>query len=49
MTATTDILDEYCTTYRNWGRWGVADQKGTANFITPARVAHAATLVHSGR
>ncbi len=33
----------------NWGRWGTADEKGTLNFITPAVVAHAATLAHSGK
>jgi len=33
----------------NWGRWGTADEKGTLNFITPAVVAHAATLAHNGK
>ena len=44
-----DILDEYCETYRNWGRWGDDDQRGTANYITPDKVALAATLVRSGQ
>lgn len=33
----------------NAGRWGPQDQFGTLNFITPATVARAATLVHTGR
>lgn len=33
----------------NAGRWGPEDQFGTLNFITPAVVAHAATLVRTGR
>jgi len=33
---------------RNWGRWGDDDQRGAANFITPARVAAAAKLIERG-
>lgn len=33
----------------NAGRWGPQDQFGTLNFITPATVARAATLVRTGR
>ncbi|WP_338465557.1 cyclase family protein [Novosphingobium sp. ZN18A2] len=33
----------------NWGRWGELDQRGTVNFITPEKVAQAASLVRSGR
>lgn len=33
----------------NWGRWGELDQRGTANFITPERIAQAAQLIRSGR
>ncbi len=32
----------------NWGRWGPLDERGTANFITPERVAQAASLVVDG-
>jgi kynurenine formamidase len=32
----------------NWGRWGDGDVQGTMNFLTPARRAHAATLVRRG-
>lgn len=33
----------------NWGRWGPLDERGTANFITPALVASAAASIRSGR
>lgn len=32
----------------NWGRWGVDDEKGTLNFITPERRVRAAGLVRRG-
>ncbi len=34
---------------RNWGRWGDDDRLGTLNLITDSAVAHAASLVKSGR
>jgi hypothetical protein len=33
----------------NWSRWGDLDQKGTANLLTPERVARAAQLATTGR
>ncbi|MGV0790022.1 cyclase family protein [Mycolicibacterium sp. XJ2] len=33
---------------RNWGRWGDDDELGTLNFITPEKVAEAASLVKKG-
>jgi kynurenine formamidase len=33
----------------NWGRWGDDDQKGTANLLTPERVAAAAKLIRTGK
>ena len=33
----------------NWGRWGDDDQKGTANLLTPERVAAAAALIRTGK
>lgn len=36
-------------TPHNWGRWGVGDQRGTANLLTPDRAAAAARLVRTGR
>jgi len=32
----------------NWGRWGAADEIGTANFITPHSIAAAAMLIRRG-
>jgi hypothetical protein len=32
----------------NWGRWGTADEIGTANYITPDTVVAAAQLVRRG-
>lgn len=43
-----DYVDDLCLRYRNWGRWGADDEKGTLNFITPSALKHAATLVRSG-
>jgi kynurenine formamidase len=34
--------------YKNWGRWGPDDQRGTSNLITPAKIQNAAKLVRSG-
>src|SRR5262249_58269832 len=36
------------TEYKNWGRWGADDQKGTRNLITPQKVLTAARLVKNG-
>ena len=33
----------------NWGRWGALDERGTANFIEPAMIARAATLITTGQ
>ena len=33
---------------RNWGRWGVEDERGTANLIKPEHRVHAASLVKRG-
>jgi kynurenine formamidase len=43
------LVDELCLRYRNWGRWGAEDQRGTLNFITPQVLTHAATMIRSGR
>jgi kynurenine formamidase len=39
---------EWGKRYSNWGRFGREDELGTLNFITPARVLAAASLVRSG-
>ena len=40
---------EWGRLYSNWGRWGKQDERGTLNFITPARVLEACALPRSGR
>jgi len=50
MTATgTDLLEEYCQKFRNWGKWGPDDQRGTANYITPELVLAAMRLPSTGQ
>jgi kynurenine formamidase len=34
--------------FKNWGRWGPNDERGTSNLITPAKVMSASKLVKSG-
>jgi kynurenine formamidase len=46
---TPALLDEYCTRFRNWERWGPEDEIGTLNLITPEVIARAATLVRRGK
>jgi kynurenine formamidase len=46
---TPALLEEYCTRFRNWGRWGPEDEIGTLNFITPEVIRRAATLVRQGK
>jgi kynurenine formamidase len=36
-------------TPNNWGRWGPLDQRGTANLLTPERIAAAGRLIRTGR
>ncbi|SVC64545.1 uncharacterized protein METZ01_LOCUS317399, partial [marine metagenome] len=33
---------------KNWGKWGDDDERGALNYITPARVAAAASLIEDG-
>lgn len=42
-------FDELFRKVSNWGRWGLDDERGTLNYITPVHVRAAARLVHSGR
>ena len=46
---TPALLEEYCTRFRNWGRWGPEDEIGTLNFITPEVIKRAAALVRQGK
>jgi len=34
---------------KNWGRWGDDDELGTLNYVTPAKIRAATSLVRSGR
>jgi kynurenine formamidase len=43
-----DIVREAGQRYRNWGRWGADDERGTLNFITPDSIVKAAGLVKRG-
>ncbi len=47
-TLTTEELADMLKRLSNWGRWGVDDQRGALNYITPAVRASAARLVESG-
>ena len=44
----SDIIRETGARYRNWGKWGADDERGTLNYITPAAVVSAARLVRRG-
>jgi kynurenine formamidase len=46
---TRDRVEGYFKELSNWGRWGDADQRGTANLITEAKRARAQALVRTGR
>jgi kynurenine formamidase len=43
-----DTVRAMAQQYRNWGRWGDDDQRGTLNHVTPDDVRAAAALVVSG-
>src|SRR5471030_1019621 len=40
---------QWRATFKNWGRWGADDQKGTTNLITPQKVVNATKLVKTGQ
>jgi kynurenine formamidase len=40
---------DWLTKRNNWGRWGIDDQRGAINLITPAKRVAATRLVRSGR
>ena len=46
---TIDELHAKCKALRNWGKWGPDDELGTLNYITPADIVAAATLVRAGK
>lgn len=42
-------LEQACEKYRNWGKWGVDDELGTLNYITPEKIVEAAATVKQGK
>jgi kynurenine formamidase len=46
---TEAAIEEAARRYRNWGRWGDADERGTLNFVTPDKIVAAARLVRKGQ
>jgi kynurenine formamidase len=46
---TAQEFDELFHQVCNWGRWGLDDERGTLNYISPDHVRAAAALVRSGR
>jgi kynurenine formamidase len=44
-----DELDGLFEEVKNWGRWGLEDEKGTLNLITPELARRSAELVRTGR
>ena len=45
---TEDTIYSWIFEYSNWGRWGPDDERGTNNFITPAKRVAASRLVRHG-
>src|SRR5713101_10206038 len=45
---TEETVLEYFSTLSNWGRWGVEDQLGTLNSLTPEKTRRAVGLVREG-
>lgn len=48
MTDTAKTITDAAERFRNWGRWGKDDEKGTLNFVTPDKIVAAARLVKKG-
>ena len=47
-TVTPAVYLHWRTQFKNWGRWGPDDQRGTSNLITASKVLSAVKLVRSG-
>src|SRR2546426_5355991 len=45
---TEETVLEYFSTLSNWGRWGVEDQLGPLNFLTPEKTRRAVGLGREG-
>ncbi|MCD4526603.1 cyclase family protein [Nocardioides sp. cx-173] len=48
LTVSEEHFAALAAEHRRWGRWGVDDQRGALNLVTPQRVAAAAGLVRKG-
>lgn len=48
-TVSQEEIDALAQKYRRWGQWGEDDELGAMNFIEPAAVRHAASLVRLGQ
>ncbi len=48
-TMSVEEFERLFDSLKNWGRWGLDDEKGTLNYITPEKMRAAAALVKSGR
>src|SRR5215813_849738 len=46
---TRDDLRKAAETYKNWGKWGAADEIGTLNYTSPDDIVAAAQLVKKGK
>ncbi len=44
-----NTVRELARKFRNWGKWGAADELGTLNYITPEKIVAAARLVRQGK
>lgn len=42
-------LKALCDKYNNWGKWGLDDEVGTLNFITPEKIVKTAQLIKRGK
>ena len=49
ITVGREAIDVASAKLSNWGKWGAADQIGTLNYITPADVVRAASLIRTGK
>jgi kynurenine formamidase len=45
----SEAIARASTQLSNWGRWGEGDRVGTLNHVRPEDIAHAASLVRSGK
>jgi kynurenine formamidase len=48
MDYTAEDMENLFESVKNWGKWGVEDERGALNYITPEMIAGAATSVTSG-